>query len=391
MNNRLIIAAAGAGKTTFLVQEAHQKSNKKILITTFTDNNASEIKKKFIDLYGSVPGNVTVLPWVSFLLTHCVRPYQSCYAPSLHDENIGFLLVSEKSGFRYYLRTGQAVYWSEEKNFKKHYFTDDIKIYSDKISKFVVKNNKCSDNAVFLRLKKIFDCIYIDEIQDMVGYDLEIIKLLFKEIDEVLLVGDPRQCTYSTHNAEKHQQYAEGNIDKFIQEQLGKRITCEIDTSTLKVSHRNFKAQCDFSSLLYPQYPVPMPCNCAECRGSSTHKGLFLVKSGDIEKYLLATKAVQLRWDVRTKCYDITPCFNMGESKGMTFNHTLIYLTVPMIKWLKNRTHELEFSSKAKFYVALTRAKYSVAIVWDDKTYFFPEFTMYSPEDENEYIMPMLF
>ena len=391
MSNRLIIAAAGAGKTTFLVQEAHQKSNKKILITTFTDNNASEIKKKFIDLYGSVPGNVTVLPWVSFLLTHCVRPYQSSYDSSLHEENIGFLLVSEKSGVKYRTRTGDSVYWGEEENFKKHYFNDDFQIYSDKISKFVIKNNDRSNNAVFSRLKKIFNCIYIDEIQDMVGYDLEIIKLLLKEIDEVLLVGDPRQCTYSTHNAQKHSKYAEGNIENFIREQLGRRITCEIDTATLNVSHRNFKDQCNFSSLLYPQYPVPTPCSCAECRGESVNNGLFLVRSVDVEKYLLKTKAVQLRWDVRTQCHDTTPCFNMGESKGMTFGHTLIYLTAPMIKWLKNRAYKLNFSSKAKFYVALTRAKYSVAMVWDDETHFVPEFTIYSPEDENEYIMPMLF
>ena len=73
MSNKLIIAAAGAGKTTYLVQEAHRRKDKNILITTFTDNNASEIKYKFIALYGSVPGNVTILPWVSFLLVHC-RP-----------------------------------------------------------------------------------------------------------------------------------------------------------------------------------------------------------------------------------------------------------------------------------------------------------------------------
>ena len=391
MNNKLIIAAAGSGKTTHLVQEAHKKSHKKILITTFTDNNASEIKQKFIALYGSVPSNVTVLPWVSFLLTHCVRPYQSCYDMSLHDVNIGFLLVSEKSGAKYQSRAGHTVYWKEEENFKKHYFNNNFQIYSDKISKFVIKNNERSNNAVFSRLKKIFDCVYIDEIQDMVGYDLEIIKLFLKEIEEVLLVGDPRQCTYSTHNAQKHTQYAEGNIENFIREKLGRRITCEIDTSTLNVSHRNFKEQCDFSSLLYPQYPVPTPCSCAECRGLSANNGLFLVKSVDVKKYLLKTKAVQLRWDIRTQCHDTTPCFNMGESKGMTFEHTLIYLTVPMVKWLKDRTYELNFSSKAKFYVALTRAKYSVAIVWDAETHFVPEFTMYSPEDENEYIVPMLF
>lgn len=377
MSNKLIIAAAGAGKTTYLVQEAHRRKDKNILITTFTDNNASEIKYKFIALYGSVPGNVTILPWVSFLLVHCVRPYQSCYNSLLHDSNIGFLMVSEKSGKRYHTKTGNVVYWGEE-NFLKYYFSEDMKIYSDKISKFIFENNKRSDNAVFERLKKIFDCIYIDEIQDMVGYDLEIIKSFLKEIEEVLLVGDPRQCTYSTHNAQKHSQYAEGNIERFIKEKLGKKISCEIDTTTLNVSHRNFKNQCDFSSLLYPQYPVPVPCKCPECRALSTNNGLFIVKRSDIEKYLLKTNAIQLRWDKRSKCSELTQCFNMGESKGMTFDHTLIYLTAPMIQWLKNRSYKLSFSAKAKFYVALTRAKYSVAIVWDEDTCFVPEFSEFS-------------
>ena len=68
----------------------------------------------------------------------------------------------------------------------------------------------------------------------------------------------------------------------------------------------------------------------------------------------------------------------MGESKGMTFDHTLIYLTAPMIQWLKNRSYKLSFSAKAKFYVALTRAKYSVAIVWDEDTCFVPEFSEFS-------------
>ena len=41
---KLMIAAAGAGKTTFLVTEALKIHDKKVLITTFTDENVREIK-----------------------------------------------------------------------------------------------------------------------------------------------------------------------------------------------------------------------------------------------------------------------------------------------------------------------------------------------------------
>ena len=52
--SKLYIAAAGAGKTTFLVDSAfHQSSSidNKILITTFTDDNTLEIQRKFYSKY----------------------------------------------------------------------------------------------------------------------------------------------------------------------------------------------------------------------------------------------------------------------------------------------------------------------------------------------------
>lgn len=44
MVNRLIIAAAGAGKTTYLVNQAIQQSVN-VLITTYTIANEMEIRK----------------------------------------------------------------------------------------------------------------------------------------------------------------------------------------------------------------------------------------------------------------------------------------------------------------------------------------------------------
>ena len=55
----------------------------------------------------------------------------------------------------------------------------------------------------------------------------------------------------------------------------------------------------------------------------------------------------------------------MGESKGLTFERVLIYPTKPMRDWMLNNSKELKPKSKSQFYVALTRAKYSVGIVFD--------------------------
>lgn len=77
MPDKLIIAAAGSGKTTYLIHEALKFPNEKILITTFTEANEQEIRNKFIELYGFIPTNVTIQTWFSLLLQHGVKPYQS--------------------------------------------------------------------------------------------------------------------------------------------------------------------------------------------------------------------------------------------------------------------------------------------------------------------------
>lgn len=49
MSNKLIIAAAGSGKTTHLVEEALKITEGKVLITTYTEANEQEIAKNFIN------------------------------------------------------------------------------------------------------------------------------------------------------------------------------------------------------------------------------------------------------------------------------------------------------------------------------------------------------
>ena len=52
----LIIAAAGAGKTTFLVKKALEISEN-VLITTYTDANEQSIRDKFYEINGCIQCN----------------------------------------------------------------------------------------------------------------------------------------------------------------------------------------------------------------------------------------------------------------------------------------------------------------------------------------------
>lgn len=61
---------------------------------------------------------------------------------------------------------------------------------------------------------------------------------------------------------------------------------------------------------------------------------------------------------------------NMGESKGLTYDRVLIYSTKSMKSWMENQSKELKPKTRSQFYVAITRARYSVGIVYeyDEKT-----------------------
>ena len=72
---------------------------------------------------------------------------------------------------------------------------------------------------------------------------------------------------------------------------------------------------------------------------------------------------VQLRWNSLQEVNSSFSVYNFGESKGKTFSRVIIYPTKPMEKWVYDNLTELAFSARAKFYVAITRAKYSVAII----------------------------
>ncbi len=358
--NRLVIAAAGSGKTTYLVNES-MKRDGKVLILTYTLSNEDVIKRRLIQKAGCIPQNITVNTWFSFLLQHGVKPYQGSIDDSMFDYHIrGMLLVNKQSGFR--CKTGKhPVYWKES-NIDKHYFSKRNKIYSDKISKFVFKCNTQSGGAVIDRLARIYDHVFIDEVQDLAGYDLELIKLLFSSSISVLLVGDPRQVTYLTHLERKHAKYQNGKIRKFVENELEKNIICNIDESTLQASHRCCDPICKYASRLYPDMPETTSCSCC---GQSTinHQGIFLVKPDQIQEYTRKYNVTQLRWDRKSGVLPSIPVMNFGEAKGETFDRVLIYPTKDMAKWVENGSTSLSDASRAKFYVAITRARYSAAIV----------------------------
>lgn len=362
MSNKLIIAAAGSGKTRKLISESLEIKDKSILITTYTEANANEIKKRFIKKNGSVPENVTIQTWFSLLIKHGIKPYQSVL---FEDKIKGMILVNSQSGFRFKNKKGFPIYWGED-DFKKHYFTDDNRIFSDKLSKLVCRINDYSEEKVIDRLVSIFPVIFIDECQDLAGYDLEIIKSLSKKAFQLILVCDPRQVTYLTHNERKYTKYKNGLIEDFIKNEC-KKNDFEIDTKTLSHSYRCNQHICDYANKLFPNIDISNSAN----EEKTEHDGIYLVNKNKINEYLKKYNPVQLRWNVSTNLIDKDfAVHNFGQAKGLTFDRVLIFPTVDMISWMQNHYHNLSDEARAKLYVGITRAKYSVGIVCDTNSEF---------------------
>lgn len=343
-SNQVIIAAAGSGKTTYLVQRALDLNDSQILITTYTLSNEREIIKKFIELNNCIPHNITIQPWFSFLLQHGVKPYQSYLFPSQIE---GFILVNSRSAP-----------FVAESNIRKHYFSDRMEIYSDKVAKFLVKCNDMSCGRVIDRLQRIYSHIFIDEIQDLAGYDLEFLKILFKSELNILAVGDPRQGTYSTNSSSKNIQYSKSFIIDFFTK-ISDMLS--LDTESLNINYRCNETICNLSNEIYPDFPSTTSGN----KNITEHDGVFLVHPDSVNKYLAKYNPVQLRYSKSTGVNPNYKVYNFGDSKGLSFNRTLIYPTQPICSWLVDHNSELAQTSRAKLYVALTRARQSVGITYN--------------------------
>ena len=290
---------------------------------------------------------------VVLLIQAWVRPYQNL----ITEKPIkGLKLDSKKSGIR--SSSGRfPIYWGQDKP-EKFYFNSLRQIYSDKIALFVIRCNELTKGVFIDRLSKIYDQIYIDEVQDLAGYDLDIIHEILKKIPTVL-VGDPRQVTYKTHHTSKHKSYKNGLIDKFLEEKCGS--LCKIDSTTLKDSYRCHQDICTYSSTLFPDLPQVKSLS----DKTTDHDGIFFITKKDVPEYLERYAPVQLRYNRSTKITINDKChvYNFGESKGLTFDRVLIHPTASIKSYIQGKS--LPISTLCRFYVALTRARHSVSIVWD--------------------------
>ncbi len=254
---------------------------------------------------------------------------------------------------------GKSVPYIPEAKTSAHYFLDGRRIYSDKIAKFICECDSRSGGAIMRRLKQRFSHIIIDEIQDMAGYDLELLELMLKSGIPVTFVGDHRQATFATNNAAKNKAFGgPAIIKKFELWKKAGLVTIEYECHT----HRCNQTIANLGDSFFPTEPKTISRNDV----LTGHDGVFLVANATVDEYVKRFSPQVLRYSAKSNC-DPHEALNFGESKGLTFERVLIYPHGLARSWLASgKIHHVE-KSAAKMYVAVTRARYSVAFVYDGK------------------------
>lgn len=339
--NHVVIASAGGRKTTYIVEEALKQKDKRILITTYTRENLDQITTYLIERNGCIPDNITILSWFTFLLRDGVWPYQNNILSSQRVESLDFntvqvpIVKGGRSNPAWYLNRGNY-------------------LYKDRVSEFVCDCNSRGGGLVIGRLEKIYDVIYIDEMQDLVGWDQELVELIMQSSIQTTLVGDPRQATYVTNRSSKNKAQKGRNMMNWVAE-LIKKDLCLMEER--KECFRCNQEICDFADGLYPELPKTKSMNTKK----TGHDGIFTITVDDVPQYITDYSPKILRWNIKSDTLGL-PAMNIGNSKGRTFDRVMIFPTNPMKLYLKTKNIS-DAGDIPKLYVAVTRARHSVVFV----------------------------
>jgi superfamily I DNA/RNA helicase len=337
--NIAILAAAGSRKTEHIVESALAVKVDRVLITTYTNENQSQIIARIEQKAGSMPPNVLVMGWFSFLIQQCAKPYQRALA--------GKPLAIRGLNFK-----GQRNRYTKKSDLG--YFLDGNScLYRDGVSDFVCELNRRVKGAVVRRLERVFAHIFIDEVQDLVGFDLDWLELLMRSSVSLTVVGDPRQHTMATNLGSRNHKYRGAGLMDWFKERSS--------ISTLQIrdkSYRSNQAICDFADHIFPGFPPTKSVDVLE----TSHDGVFQVARKDVQSYVAKHGPVTvLRHDKRADTEGLQ-AMNFGVAKGSTFDRVLIFPTEPILKYLKDGD-PAKLNAPEKLYVGVTRARYSVAFV----------------------------
>lgn len=356
-DNILVLACAGSGKTWGMCNDARKstrQSNKKILMISYTHKGVHSIKKEYEKQNnGVIDQNIVISTWFHFILKELIRPYQKSFLNKISQ--IRSIDFSKMYGIDY-----------SKKNTVSYFLNRNDDVKANRASEFAILLNKLSNGAVIKRLQDTYACIYIDELQDLVGKDIELLELLFLSSIKIYCVGDYKQATLKTHNPKSDKKKGGMHVFGYLETLKDSHQVNFIRNNT---SRRFISSIADFANLLYPEEPIV-----GVLEANEQAMGVYQILQDDVDDYIQLMKPKVLRHDVRTPTMGY-PSLNFGVSKGMTLERVLIFPNKILTEFLNNPTKRLK--SPDKYFVGVTRAMYSLAFVVEN---FTPN--LYFVEDE---------
>jgi len=343
--NRVILAPAGGRKTQSIVELCREgEETKKRLIVTFTTTGQKVIEER-LWLNNCSSSNIEVLGWYAFLLKHFIHPYVNDLYPGQIVKGLHFVEGVDPTRYK--------------KDFKR-YFDASGKVYSNNIGKLAFDIARASNGACLERLEGIYHEIYFDEVQDLGGNDLEILELLMKSEIHITAVGDVRQSILRTSRTDTKNKKYDGLKKILWFRDMESQGFCEIEE--IVSTWRCNKKIIDFADSVLPrdlEFPVTESMQIKE----TDHDGIFVVSWDNLKLYLERFSPECYRYNKNSEILEGTEAINFGLCKGKTVPRVLIYPTNPMKLFLKNPESVLKDQAASLFYVAITRAMYSVAMV----------------------------
>jgi superfamily I DNA/RNA helicase len=341
--NELTLAVAGGGKTQSIIDacvDANGTHPERTYAITYTRMGQRELATRLRRAFTPITPP-TVTGWYAFLQRHFVRPY----LPRLYEgERLrGFNFDGDPGRYardkaRYLDRAGCA--------YRRH------------LSKLACLVMEKAEGAPINRLERMYSHIYIDEVQDLVGWDLEILDLLLKSSAQVHLVGDLRQSLIETNPHDpKNKQYRGVDMLKWFKKREGKRLEIRHQTETYRCNQEI----ADFADRIFDAKHEFEKTESKQTRRTG-HDGVFAIEPDQVSEYVECYGPQCLRHSSKSAKNFPLDFRNFGEVKGLTFERVLVFPTVPIEKFVAG-SKDLSDRSACGFYVAVTRAKHSVALV----------------------------
>lgn len=332
MDKRIVLAVAGAGKTTEIIEKVNYDD--KTLIITYTESNYNNIKKRIINKFKEIPSNIRIYTYFTFLYKFCFSPLKK----DVYTKGIEYNPVKNR-----FLSSNCLEYYMNKSN-RKMYHSRLAKLCNERMLQDIIR-----------RVEKYFDNIYIDEIQDFSGHDFNFITSIIKSNCSIFLVGDFYQHTYDTSrdgsvNKNLYSDYLE-YINKF-------RVAIPeiiIDNTTFIKSKRCSKEVCAF---IKEKLNIDM-----ESYFNNSSKVVEIVTENEVDTIIKDNSIIKLFYQ-NSKKYNINNVDNWGNSKGETYEDVCVVLNANTYKsYKRNELISLPSVTKNKLYVACSRPTRNLYLV----------------------------